>query len=377
MTEQRTVGSDSPKVQPLACCSRVEAAARFVVGLFVSCVLFGGAAAGLRQLLDPSQSAVGLFLIVGVSHAATCAVFSAHSVRRILQGRDEPRTGTITCAFAGLKRGSLLSVITVPLVLILLPAFAGAQRRHRPLTDEERCRSNLRQVGLAITAYMNHNGGWTPSIEPKARALAKKAGIPSGCILGFLDEDERWRPSGLGRLYAEGYLSWYRSGSHSHCPATSGKEELWVAALAYDPDDWTVQSNALGGQRAIVGPTDGDGIGELPGDPGVMLTSYVLRPSPERPWGTSGTPSWRIPWHLSIAIVSDLLFFGPPGAVRNHGGDSCNVLFSDGSVRDLDSGLDAARHALAEKEETTDLDEVVKKIFSECFDSLYTVDEDH
>jgi len=64
------------------------------------------------------------------------------------------------------KRGFTLIELLVVMVIIalliglLLPALSRAKEEAR----KTQCRSNLRQIGLAIEMYTNDNGGWTPSI---------------------------------------------------------------------------------------------------------------------------------------------------------------------------------------------------------------------
>jgi len=62
-------------------------------------------------------------------------------------------------------------VIIALLVGLLLPALARAKEESR----KTQCRSNLRQIGLAMTMYSNDNGGWTTEFSgPMFK------GVPSG-----------------------------------------------------------------------------------------------------------------------------------------------------------------------------------------------------
>lgn len=55
----------------------------------------------------------------------------------------------------------VVMVIIALLVGLLLPALARAKEEAR----KTQCRSNLRQIGLAIEMYANDNGGWSPAME--------------------------------------------------------------------------------------------------------------------------------------------------------------------------------------------------------------------
>lgn len=218
------------------------------------------------------------------------------------------------------------------------------------------CRSNLRQLGIAMTIYANTNGGWGPSIDPKAREIANAVGVAAGCVLSYRDGREDWTVSGLGRLYDGGYMC-SRNRSGIYCPSVRGHDRTWVQAFTCDGDSnfWTWRGPKSG---------DGNGVGELP-DGGAVICSFVLRYNTDNAWGAT-----RIHGTSPKAIVSDLLFFGEPGAVRNHE-DVYNVLFTHGSVESFsDDDGDIARACQgitgANIEKTVD-----KTIFEQCFDPLH------
>jgi len=54
----------------------------------------------------------------------------------------------------------VVMVIIALLIGLLLPALSRAKEAAR----KTQCRSNLRQIGLAVEMYANDNGGWTPAV---------------------------------------------------------------------------------------------------------------------------------------------------------------------------------------------------------------------
>ena len=54
----------------------------------------------------------------------------------------------------------VVMVIIAILIGLLLPALARAKEEAR----KTQCRSNLRQLGLAIMMYAGDNGGWAPEV---------------------------------------------------------------------------------------------------------------------------------------------------------------------------------------------------------------------
>ncbi|MFH0964450.1 MAG: DUF1559 domain-containing protein [Planctomycetota bacterium] len=54
----------------------------------------------------------------------------------------------------------VVMVIIALLVALLLPALGRAREEAR----KTQCRSNLRQLGMAMTLYVNDNSGWTPAV---------------------------------------------------------------------------------------------------------------------------------------------------------------------------------------------------------------------
>jgi len=245
----------------------------------------------------------------------------------------------------------LLAVSVLALAAMFVPALLRAPEEDR----RTQCRSNLRQLGLGLAIYSNGNAGWGPSIEPKAREIANAFGVPAGCVLVFQDDDGIWKTSGPGWIYGGGYVCTLGFPG-SYCPSTEGHDEAWVQRFTcnidgkywYGARDWETElalDAKLPGGRAVVG-------------------SLVLRYNAENAWGAT-----RIHDTSAKAIVSDLLFFGEPGAVRNHE-NVHNVLFTDGSVRsfrDWEGRIDEMCKGVRAEEIERVVDE---EIFGAVFDAL-------
>jgi len=144
-----------------------------------------------------------------------------------------------------------------------------------------------------------------------------------------------------------------------YCPAgTHGENEEWVTAFSFDQDE----SFWLTGKP---GPADGDGLGELPGNPDVMVCSYVLRFNLGNPCGCT-----HLEKEAGSAIVSDLLFFGRSRSVNKHQ-KIYNVVFGDGRARfcrDKEGRIERACSGVAPGEIERVVDEVV---FRHYFDPVY------
>jgi len=219
--------------------------------------------------------------------------------------------------------------------------------------------------------YSVDNDGWTPAMEPGAVREANAAGVPGGSVVAFRERDGTWKATGLGLLIAGGYLAAnenvrrfdrepFADPPWCYCPVTKGSSQEWVRAFTVDRDEafWRTRKPAA---------SDGDGLGELPWNPDVMVCSYTLRFNTENAWGSSRLEG------PGRALVSDLVFFGEKGAVGNHAG-YYDVLFNDGSQRTFrdenDVVADVCRGVNAEEiEETVD-----RAIFGELFDPLFQDD---
>ena len=172
----------------------------------------------------------------------------------------------------------VVMVIIALLVGLLLPALGRAREEAR----KTQCRSNLRQIGLAMTIYCNDNKGYTPAAygfhvadDGRTRVTNNSYVDHSGTLLGYVNRynmqyylipirdlspypaggsggngvvdsyDDDWRlvkaypstpgggiPGSLGLLMAGGYLT-QQGGSVLDCPsrfhATAARELLRAA----------------------------------------------------------------------------------------------------------------------------------------------------
>ena len=236
-------------------------------------------------------------------------------------------------------------LVVAGLVLLLIPLARRAREERR----QTECRGNLRQIGLALMIYAQDNGGWTPSIEPDARQIANAAGLPAGCVLTFKDTDGTYRASGLGRLQEGGYLA-HRGLDVLYCPSTHGDDARWVKAVSPDEDEafWRIGKP---------GPTDGDGVGELPGNADVMLSGYLLRFHTNDQWG-----SINFKPDPNKVLACDLFSALTEGTVANHG-NLYHYLWHDGTSRS-DEDKDGALRELLANAPVDDIEATLdKKVF--------------
>ena len=270
--------------------------------------------------------------------------------------RGGARKGTWRLFFGmGAGAGVIVIYITVGVMTVL------AIREEEEIN---RCREyNLRRIGIALRMYAQDNGGSFPHIEPGVAEVANASGLPAGCVIAFKDKQGQWRASGLGLLIQGGYLQravghirlW---GAHVlYCPGMRGQDEAWVRAFTLDEDERFFQT----GQPSA---TDGDGIGELPDNPDVMVCGYVLRP----PGGAGAIDKERIRLEYEPATVSDLLFCGEASRVRNHK-RAYNVLFRDGRVRTFYDVKDQVARA-CRSVRPQEIEQTVDGVFWDGFDSL-------
>jgi len=181
----------------------------------------------------------------------------------------------------------VVMVIIALLVGLLLPALARAKEEAR----KTQCRSNLRQIGLAVEMYTNDNGGWTPTYEGSMwyRSGAVKTAYDSIYGDHATDDDlpgqlwgnvgttggsnamltakmQAWQtsamspsmPIGLGKLYGSGYLT-NKGAQMLYCPSNNSsrwaKETRKSRLVTYDSDEpfWTSHGSTTRGDDDAIG----------------------------------------------------------------------------------------------------------------------------
>jgi len=187
-----------------------------------------------------------------------------------------------------MKRGFTLIELLVVMVIIallvglLLPALARAKEEAR----KTQCRSNLRQIGLAITMYANDNGGYTPVMAGARWTNSGGSGhfaAPStdpttvfGTVFGngeyltsnnaTVPQPQIWqasasapaRPIGLGLLWSGGYLT-SKGAQILYCPSNNSarlvKETREDKYQRYDTDEpfWTSSGKVVRGNNNAYG----------------------------------------------------------------------------------------------------------------------------
>ncbi len=193
-------------------------------------------------------------------------------------------------AFTLIELLVVISII-VMLIAILLPALRAA----RDASKRAACLSNIRQIGIAMTAYaMDENDKYPYLPDSSAqRSWGSYAMTRSGEVIGY------------GLLYKHDYIS---SLELYYCPGRPANE--WPASYIVD------------GTPADV----------IDGKSYPRAQCYVMRG-----WGPlsesygEGQEAWAIPTHGDQAIVSDL-FLNWSQALRAHP-EAMNVGYSDGSAR--------------------------------------------
>jgi len=170
----------------------------------------------------------------------------------------------------------VVMVIIALLVGLLLPALARAKEEAR----KTQCRSNLRQIGLAMTMYSNDNGGYWTAFTGPAGYPPNNGTTPGTEVFGLWQahyshwnlvtgpETHPWRrspstpgmPIGLGLLWSGGYLT-SKGAQVMYCPsnntAQASIESRVDRTYRYDADEpfWT--------SNGSVPRSDNDGTGNV------------------------------------------------------------------------------------------------------------------
>jgi len=308
------------------------------------------------------------------------------------------------------KRGFTLIELLVVMVIIallvglLLPALARAKEEAR----KTQCRSNLKQIGLAVVMYGNDNGGYFPefagaafvsdtagsqhwtSVDPNDVTNPKffgsfLQGVPT-TIAVTLGEAQRWnvsaaRPSraiGIGLLWTGGYLT-SKGAQILYCPSNNSakyaKEQRYPQEVHYDSDEplWTSNGSVTRG--------DNDGHGDAKTPPGgytegqncvgsagagtlsflgtgfcSVWTNYQIRVQDfVMAKGTRSQPTAvKIEEIGGVGIVMDMFDHWVPSSVIITNADGLgNDLINEASGRKLQSTLDQSRDRMTQNHDAS------------------------
>jgi len=111
----------------------------------------------------------------------------------------------------------VVMVIIALLVGLLLPALARAQEE----AYKTQCRSNLRQIGLAMVMYTNDNGGWTPSVTGPSWTSSNTSTSSGNWMNAAGYPDDTQRDVQFGKLYC--------AGQFNSMMVTTGQSQWWLA----------------------------------------------------------------------------------------------------------------------------------------------------
>jgi len=208
------------------------------------------------------------------------------------------------------KRGFTLIELLVVMVIIallvglLLPALARAKEEAR----KTQCRSNLRQIGMAMFMYANDNGGYHPSYGGSSGDLTP-GWINFGTWSSKWNHDnamttgqpQPWlrlpatpaRPLGIGLLWAGGYLT-SKGAQILYCPSdnsgpraakNNGTGMPYYQVISYDNEEpfWTSGGTVIMGNDNSIG--DHNDSGELDTSNYYNDCEYPPPPGPERDLG--------------------------------------------------------------------------------------------
>jgi type II secretion system protein G len=219
----------------------------------------------------------------------------------------------------------LLVVIAIIALLaaILLPALARAKDSAKAAS----CKSNLRQMGIALEMYVTDYGKY-----PGNGAMYERGTFVAIWAAGF-----NWlNPYISSKDYNPADRSYLEAGSREvfHCPAQppqyiqgifGGKgKEVYYLGYGYNElgTGWRTSSRRLGlGFTIDLTPFAGDGFGEPVGIRNCVTQADILSPAELIAFADSGASGWLVP--------------EPPGnegssLIGPHGKRRSNVLLADG-----------------------------------------------
>jgi len=245
------------------------------------------------------------------------------------------------------------AIVFVILTGLLLPWLS------RPYEDvrKTQCRSNLRQIGLAMKAYAADNGGYLPPIVPEAFAASKESGVPAGSYVLAPTDEGHIVKSGLGFLW-ENYLAG-KEAQILYCPSYSvSSDKNWIEAFRYDREEPFWSANA----KIVRGNDNGKGDAGWDNVHGEVISNYTLRP-------VAADSNWTVDKMAKKAVASDVVVPGPKGPAYSNHIDSYSLLFGDGNVRTYYERHGEVAKRLAR---AGSVNEGVLKVFEELFDPEYS-----
>ena len=138
----------------------------------------------------------------------------------------------------------LVSVVVISILLaIMLPVLAHATEASRRVA----CRSNVRQMALAVAMYADSNQGLIPESEFAAGNTPDTFRPEAMNILNAGKGAGDWE--GLGWLFADDYI---RAPSMFYCPSHRGQHDFAIYEAAWLSSDVAIVGNYH--MRALAGP---------------------------------------------------------------------------------------------------------------------------
>jgi len=220
-------------------------------------------------------------------------------------------------------------------------------------------KSNLRIIGKALLLYAEDNNGWTPSIEPEAKKIANKNGVPAGCVLAYKNNG-CWKTSGLGRIVCCGQLKKVAKASGTYPTMHLSAFFCDLTLKGSDAKYFRVDAKEEFWKSYRLSATNNNEVGELPGNPDYMISSIVLRYNTNNEFGAMQLKQTR-----PEPILSTLLVFGKSWDIR-HFASVYTIFFTDGSVKRY-TDKNAVISNILRYTQYPDLEKVLDKVIFEKY----------